>query len=175
MVVEFSLIRNENDLYSIKDLYVNSFPPNERREFDKVKFQILKPENEIFKILLGDIVVGFISIWNFSDFVFIEHFAVKQELRGQGIGSDVINQITSKINKPFVLEVEPPTEEFSIKRVNFYKRLGFRLVDKLYMQPSYDGVKPEVELRLMLTADDYSDDWLNSCVRLIRSKVYGKL
>jgi ribosomal protein S18 acetylase RimI-like enzyme len=175
MNIQLFRIRNSADLLKIKILYEDSFPNNERREFYELEAQILKPENEIYTIARNGKTLGFVSIWNFNDFVFIEHFAIDPECRGQGIGSDAIKLIIGSYSKPFVLEVEPPKDEVSIKRINFYKRLGFKLVDKLYMQPSYDGVKPEVELRLMLTVDNYTDDRLNNCTSLIRSKVYGKL
>jgi GNAT superfamily N-acetyltransferase len=175
MSLQLYRIKNSADLLKIKNLYVDSFPENERREFHELESQIHIPENEIYTIAREGDTLGFISIWNFSDFVFIEHFAINSDYRGQGIGSVTIKLIIGNFSKPFVLEVEPPTDEVSTKRVEFYNRLGFRLVEKFYMQPSYDGVKPEVELRLMYTADNLRDEWLNNCVSLIRTKVYGKL
>lgn len=167
-------VTNNDQLEGIKALYLKSFPPNERREFYEFKLLLQKSEFEVYLFILNHQIVGFASLWYLNDFVFIEHLAIDPIFRGQGIGSDAVKYFLSHINKTFLLEVEPPTDEVNVKRVEFYKRLGFRLIDMLYMQPSYDGVKPEVEMRLMLSADNYGDDWLNSCVRLIRSKVYGK-
>lgn len=43
------------------------------------------------------------------------------------------------------MEVEAPEEEMAIRRINFYKRHGFTLWEKPYMQPPYkpgDGYLP---------------------------------
>ena len=42
-----------------------------------------------------------------------------------------------QLNKPIILEEEMPEEEMAIRRINIYKRHGFTLWEKPYMQPPY--------------------------------------
>ena len=68
--------------------------------------------------------VGMISYWDMGDFYYIEHFAIDPSLRNGGYGKRVLESIQTKLQGPIVLEVEEPTEEMRIRRINFYKRLN---------------------------------------------------
>ena len=72
-------------------------------------------------------IVGCSTIWEFKDFAYVEHFATSPLSRGSGIGAKVMHLITEMINKPIILEVEPPEDEFSKRRINFYERCGYIL------------------------------------------------
>ena len=72
-------------------------------------------------------VLGFLNFWELSDFVYLEHFAVDKNLRGKGLGSELIRKLSEICaGKTIVLEAEPPElNEFSSRRIEFYRRLGF--------------------------------------------------
>lgn len=80
-----------------------SFPVDERRTFDE---QIGLLTNPLFEILvwkdgdLGD-VKGFISTYRLEGFCFVEHFAVSEKYRNEGIGRSVLKNC-SKGRKKFV-------------------------------------------------------------------------
>ncbi|MDD2961005.1 MAG: GNAT family N-acetyltransferase [Muribaculaceae bacterium] len=174
--MNYKKISSENQLiYQIKLLYLSAFPKNERRDFDKV-IEILK-YNNLFNIFVAtddqNNFCGFISYWEWNDFIYIEHFAVEPELRGNKIGEKMINHFKEINNKPIILEVEPPTCEIAQRRINFYLRCNFILNSNVeYMQPPYSKGEDFFKLILM----SYGKlDLYNSCpiIRQIHKDVYG--
>ena len=69
-----------------KRLYEESFPLSEQRtEFQ----QKMAFESERYRLVCheeNNVLVGFISYWDFDNFIYIEHFAVNKDLRGRGYG-----------------------------------------------------------------------------------------
>jgi len=170
--IGFRKITSETEFEEIKSLYLIAFPPAERREYSGL-VQLLNNDECVVNLIFADQkIAGFIIVWYFEEFVFIEHFAIKPELRGQGIGEKLLALITKNYHKPVILETEPPIDQMSKRRVGFYQRNGFHLLGNQYFQPSYDGIKPEVELRLMSTKSDYSNSQMDECISVIREKVY---
>lgn len=173
MRISLHLITSNQGLEEIKELYLNSFPAYERREFNELEKQLEKSYNQIFQVRLNQIIIGFISLWNFDDFVFVEHFAIYPNQRGKGYGKLVVQEVMDTTSKPIVLEVEPPIDEDSIRRVRFYCNFGLSILPQVYMQPSYDGVKPGVELKLMTNYNLPTDTWVMNCIRKIVASVYS--
>jgi len=171
--ISFRKIITASELEDIKSLYLSSFPTVERREYSGLIQQLYNDDCTVNLILANQIVAGFIIVWDFEGFVFAEHFAVKTELRGQKIGERALALIIKNNHKPVILETEPPADDLSKRRLDFYKRNGFHLLKKQYFQPSYDGIKPEIELSLMSTKSDYSNSQIDECVSVIRKKVYN--
>lgn len=157
----------------IKSLYLTAFPQAERREITGLIQQISIYECIVNLIFADQKVAGFIIVWDLEEFVFIEHFAVEPNLRKLGIGEEAISVIRTQFQKTVFLETEIPHDELSSRRIGFYERNGFRKLGRTYFQPSYDGIKPEVELILMTTSNDLTEEELDLAVRKIRKKVYG--
>jgi ribosomal protein S18 acetylase RimI-like enzyme len=172
MEIGFKKISDTSQLNVIKELYCSAFPANERREYSGLVQLLYNAECVVNLIFADQKIAGFIIVWEFQNFVFIEHFAIEPELRGQGIGEKSLTIITKNYYKPVILETEPPIDEMSKRRVGFYQRNGFHLLRNQYFQPSYDGIKPKVELRLMSTKSDYSSSQMDECISVIREKVY---
>lgn len=175
MQISFKKIVSEAEFEVIKNLYLTAFPPNERREFEELINQIYNDECNINLILVGEKIAGFIILWNFAEFVFLEHFAVEPDLRGLGVGERTLAEINSLYQKTVILETELPNDEISRRRIGFYERNGFYLLERHYFQPSYDGIKPEVEMKLMCTSAKISSEKLEKYIRQIKEKVYHKI
>jgi ribosomal protein S18 acetylase RimI-like enzyme len=173
--ISFKKIESEAGFEVIKNLYLTAFPVNERREFDALKKQIYNEDCHSNLILIGEKVAGFVILWNFADFVFLEHFAIESGLRGQGTGEKTLAEISSMYQKTVMLESELPVDEISRRRIGFYERNGFHLLERHYFQPSYDGIKPEVEMKLMCTSAKISSEKLDKYIQQIREKVYHKI
>ncbi|MBW6478990.1 MAG: GNAT family N-acetyltransferase [Bacteroidales bacterium] len=155
----------------IKELYLNSFPPEERRTLDGLEKQLYEPGCSVNSVWISDIPAGLVVYWDFEDFLFVEHLAVQPHLRGQKTGEKIMNQITAGIDKPVLLEIEPPKDELSKRRMNFYLRLGFQLLDVEYLQPSYTGHGPGYPMKLM--ANNAIDDKdLRRFIAEIYNRVY---
>lgn len=160
---------------NIKDLYESAFPSDERREFGE--FKQIMTENEHFHVyafLEDNHFAGFITFWEWDEFCYGEHFAVLPEMRNGGKGSIYLQEITKKLGKPVVLEVEPPTDEMAIRRIGFYERNGFKLwKDITYIQPAYDKTKSSIELKLMTIGDIEFDGNNDKKIKRIKSEVYN--
>lgn len=131
-----------------------SFPPCERgsyalhyEEFTRSHFRCMCYEPD-------GIPTAFINYYVLQDIdaLFVEHFASAVELRGKGIGSAVMNSLIEQSgNSMIVLEVEPPENEISRRRIQLYRRLGFTLNEGSYFQPAFYGNPEPLPLMLMST------------------------
>lgn len=116
-----------------------AFPHEERRDSLDQKKCFDNRYFNFFEITENESAVGFVSPWVFPDFVYIEHLAIDENKRSGGYGTKTIEHIKELYNKPIILEAEAPVTEQQIKRIKFYERLGFKVNDYDYMQPSYHG------------------------------------
>ncbi len=172
MEISFRKIKSPTEFEDIKSLYLTAFPTAERREFAGLIQQLNNDECIINLIFADRKVAGFVIVWDLEEFVFIEHFAVEPNLRKLGIGEKTLSAIRIQFQKTIILETEPPNDEISRRRIGFYERNGFQKLSLKYFQPSYDGIKPEVELILLTTNIDFTDEELDFAVKKIRKKVY---
>lgn len=131
-------------------LMEQAFPANERHtakghlaEFDAPEFHSL--------CYVPDGLHGFINYWELDGFVYVEHFAVQPELRGQGIGAELMTELRTRVgNVALVLEAEPPQDSMMAqRRIAFYERLGFKLNPYEYVQPAMAKGESPVPLVIM--------------------------
>ena len=140
-----------------EEVYIQSFPRDERRDFSLI-YELIGKEKFSFFIITDEQEnnkpVGIISLWGFSYFAYIEHFAVKKNLRNKGYGSKILDMIKENTPKPIIIEVELSNSLDAIRRINFYKRKGFTLVNEKYIQPSYSPERNAIPMQLMITTND---------------------
>ncbi|MFA5647842.1 MAG: GNAT family N-acetyltransferase [Bacteroidales bacterium] len=175
MQLSINRIVNATQLKEIESIYTSSFPPSERREFYELCKQLTSPNNILFNISNNRITVGMVSLWSFPEFVYLEHIAIDSNLRGNGVGAQVMKTLLVQHPKPFILEVEPPIDTLTERRVQFYTKLGFILLPNSYMQPAYSKSKPMVELRHMINSKISGRVNLENIIRSINQSVYGVL
>jgi len=130
-------------------IYLSSFPPEERRSlakqrkiFDDTRYSLIAAYNK------GQLV-GLISSWDFDDFVFVEHLAVKARLRCRGHGTEMLKRHIEKSGRPTVLEIERPDTKIAKRRIHFYDRIGFKVNEYDYSHPPYGKGKKGASLHLM--------------------------
>lgn len=141
----------KNELQFIRRIYENSFPPDERRDFGAM-IDLIETQTKFTVALIekGDQAVGFITYWKWPDFIYIEHFAIDQDSRSNGLGTQILNRFIEQTDQPIVLEVELPENDLCKKRISFYERIGFTLhPEHHYIQPPYSKDKQPMELLLM--------------------------
>ncbi len=173
-MVEIKRIADEREMWYAQRYYMSSFPEDERRETTEwIRLSYSEPEFFNNVIISDGAIAGFVSYWNFGEFVYVEHFAVDSAIRGKGIGGKVIDKLCENAKKTVVLEVEQPCDEISRKRIAFYERHGFSLCDRKYVQPPYDSSKKCIEMKLMWWGKKNIDDDFNSIVECIYNKVYN--
>ena len=154
------------------DLYVHNFPDCERREWQR-EVMLLEQDNRFHVVMAceDDTPVGFISYWTFDTFTYIEHLAVYQPHRGRGHGSGLVRHAAAS-GRYLLLEVEPPVDDTTRKRIAFYERLGLVLRPEVdYVQPPYATGKPSVPLCLM-TTPLMPLDALHDAVATLKHDVY---
>lgn len=150
----------------------HSFPKNEHRPREEQL--ALLSDNRYSLITYGrdDVTEAFVALWDMWDFYFIEHFAVAQSLRGRGVGSSILKELLSSVDRPVYLEAEPPDEEIAIRRIGFYRRLGFHYCDREYIQPSISDGRDPIPLKLMSYPKPLSDKDFISIRNVIYKEVY---
>ena len=128
-----------------------SFPETEHRsanehfaEFNKHTFRSMVLDDRE-----TETIMGFMNYWELDGFIYLEHFAVAKELRGQGLGTYLMDEL-KKISRTIILEAEPPAQsETAARRVHFYERLGFVLNNYKYVQPPYSDDEKPLPLSIM--------------------------
>ena len=158
----------------VEDLLKTAFPTEERRDSDKQReFTDHNPKFMPHVILDGSTPIGLLTLWNFTDFSYIEHFAIDKLLRNKGIGKQVLSILKEELQRPIILEVEEPTDYISKRRINFYKRQGFIIENYEYQQPPYRKGDKWIAMKLM-SYNIKTDERINEKIRdTIYKEVYG--
>ncbi len=161
------------DYLFAEKLFISAFPKEERRD---VSLQREYTDfNKLFHnnlLLVNQEPVGFISYWNFEDFLYIEHFAIDETKRNGGYGRKVLEHLEKNTKLPIVLEVELPENEISKRRIEFYQRQGFKLVKETYYQPPYRKEDNYLPMMIMMNADSDTVSFEHIKSTLYK-KVYG--
>lgn len=169
------LNREDNkELDFVKNLYLDSFPESERRETNTM-FDLHSCKDNAFVIQIvikDDRYVGFLTYWDFEDYVYAEHFAISPEFRNGGFGGKVMELFMKLITHPIVLEVELPNTILSERRIGFYQRLGFKLWEDIpYQQPPYSKDGNPVPMKLMT----YGAIDLDKDLQKVRDEIYREV
>lgn len=156
-------------------LYEQAFPEAERRpSADWLRLNAEDERFSIFAIRDDEGFAGFISIWRFADFVYVEHFATLPERRGQGLGAQALRHLLNTLGtQPVVLEIEPPEDALALRRQHFYERCGLHLLPFSYEQPPYRPGGERLRLCMMATDVAYFSAHLDEAVRTLHRAVYG--
>lgn len=175
-MVELQEIESEHEHYGfVEALLHTAFPENERRDDDRQRWNA--DNEEQFHCLLasdGKSHVGVLTYWDFDTFLYIEHLAIDEALRGKGYGKDVLGTFLGSHTKPVVLEVEHPTDEASRRRISFYERCGLALWRCDYLQPPYREADEWLPLYLMVTPGFSFEHDYELISQTIHQNVYGR-
>lgn len=157
------------EIYSILE---KSFPQEEYRTFEH-QHELL--DNKYYNIIFtveDEKTVSVIAYWEFSTFVYIEHFATLPQYRGKGLGRKFLSTFLSQQTKNVILECELPTDDVTKKRIEFYKSLGFVKNKYPYIQPSMRKNTLPVPLRIMSLGDTLSELQFQLIKETLYNKVY---
>jgi ribosomal protein S18 acetylase RimI-like enzyme len=168
----FNSVKEEDTaiIQAIYQSYCQSFPEDERR--GEKQFQNLwhNPITQIYSITIDDGMIGYLITWELNDGVFIEHFEVFSEFRNKKYGSEILYEF-SKIHPKLVLESEPSDlNELAKRRIAFYERNQFSIIDKQYIQPAYDCHKKSLPLYLL---SSFEVENITELSKEIHEKVYN--
>ena len=148
-MVWFEELQNRKKISKIFSRYEKTFPEDERRSKEQFLDLAENPDVFVFLIKNEDETIGYCVIWELSNFYFLEHFEVFEEFRNQKFGEKILESLQEKFEK-MILETEPDSlSEIAARRLQFYQRNGFEIVEKNYLQPSYGEGKSSLHLFLM--------------------------
>ena len=170
-MITFTNLEDSDHSHFAQELFEEAFPEQERppfsslRQRDAGKFHFLVAEN-------GDDPVGILTYWTFDEFVYIEHFAIAEELRNQGLGKAVFLNFLSQQTEQVVLEIELPNTEEADHRLEFYASMGFYQNPQPYVQPSYWGDGRTVPM-IIMSKYELDDDEFDEIRNLIYREVYN--
>lgn len=153
-------------------LYTESFPEWERRRISSHSRATEDVGFHTYIALENGNLLGLLFYWEYDKTIYLEHIAVNPAMRGKSIGSNIIRELIDKYpGYSLLLEVDPPIDEISQRRVKFYERLGFVMNDYPYMHPSYSTNGKAHELRIMSFPTAISNDKFEEFRNYIKTKV----
>ena len=144
----FQLITIES-FQEVYPILKEAFPSTERRIEERQKGLLAVPEYELYGVKEENKIQGLVALWEFEEFIFIEHFAIAPEFRNGGFGGRVLESIIKWKNKAVILEVEEPLEELQKRRIGFYERHNFFYNAYSYLQPPLRENQEFLPLKVM--------------------------
>ncbi|HLO92213.1 MAG TPA: GNAT family N-acetyltransferase [Lentimicrobium sp.] len=152
-------------------IYLEAFPIDERRESTELEMINASTGYSFYALVNSSTLCGILEIWEFSNFIFIEHLAIIPSMQNKGLGRSALSGYLNDNGKPVILEAEVPHDDISTKRIDFYNSLGFRIIDVDYTQPPYYPGKKSVPMVLLSNKPLHLNSILNS-IQMIRHFVY---
>ncbi|MDO5518677.1 MAG: GNAT family N-acetyltransferase [Clostridium sp.] len=159
--MEFIRINTQDSYYFKKmmAIYEISFPIFEQRTLNN-QIEVLQEQDYYCTAVCEEAkLVGIIWYWNLDEMKYIEHLAISPDLRGKGYGSKILKSFCED-NEKVMLEIDPPNDDISIRRLKFYSNLGFKLQDFQHTHPPYrKGYKGHslkiMSLKTQLAEEEY--------------------
>lgn len=150
-MMECRRLKNAEELSAsgLWQLYQEAFPREERRSWhQQCRAMALEESFCCLEMREADVVVGLIFCWEMGGAVFVEHFAVKAELRGRGLGRRMLEYLQN-CGRPLVLEAELPLDEVAVRRLRFYQNAGFTILPVEHVQLPFHKDTPAVAMHLL--------------------------
>lgn len=120
----------QNDIPMICSLYERAFPANERRPLGPLLTDTTG-HSKVLSAYCGDGFCGFVCILEWADIVHIIYFAVEENLRGHGLGSEILQAVHhDNPHKRVIVDIEEPDSSVPnnkerIRRKAFYLHNGY--------------------------------------------------
>ncbi|MDE5897184.1 MAG: N-acetyltransferase [Clostridia bacterium] len=131
-------------------LYERAFPPIERRDLADCIRILADGRFHMDALVSEGNFAGIAFYWLGEEFLYFEHFAIEESLRGRGLGGAALALLRSDYGKNVVLEIEPPEwGATATRRKSFYEREGFALNSYRHVQLKYRAGDGDCELRVM--------------------------
>lgn len=118
------------------DLYQKSFPFHEQRP-PSSQAQIMGQGEYLFYAIYEEKEwIGLLLCWETKKFIYVEHFCIDPEKRNQKYGQRAL-RLLCRQGKTVILEIDPPIDEVSLRRKDFYERAGFQANSFAHLHPPY--------------------------------------
>lgn len=127
---------SESPFAEALSLYKTSFPAHEQRDQLAQKKTFEEDEYHFDLVYDQGQFVGLILYWETETFIYVEHFCIRDELRNKKYGQKILTELRKK-QKTIILEIDPPNDEISKRRQNFYQRAGYNINPFNHVHPPY--------------------------------------
>jgi ribosomal protein S18 acetylase RimI-like enzyme len=164
---------DELALGEIKPLYENTFPQYERRTWDALLKLLAEPKMSLNTIISDQQFIGFVIYWKLEEWLYIEHFAIIPGMRGQQLGTGVIQLLLAEAGGKLILETEPAITGEAIRRIEFYQKLGLEVINHPYNQPAYRSEEKPFPM-LLMTSLYLGQQECERVTGLIKQEVYER-
>lgn len=154
------------------DILENHFPGKEVKEYHYLKGLFESKTAKAITLKDNNRIIGVLSYFDLQDLLFVDYFAILEEYQGQRLGQKMLTYFKEYSKVPFVLEVEHPTDEQSIRRIAFYKREGLYLNEHEYVVPEMIGISEELRFLLMSYPNSIKEEEYPSMYQRILDEVY---
>lgn len=157
--MKFIRIYSKDDRYfkEAMEIYKSSFPIFEQRTL-KSQTDVLENKQYYCSVICeNDELIGILFYWEYDKYRYIEHLAISKELRGKNYGSKILEKFCQS-NKNTILEIDIPIDDISIKRLNFYSKLGFKIQNFEHIHPPYRKEYEGHSLKVMSYNKDLSEE-----------------
>ena len=161
-----------NDFDRIYEIMEKSFPFNEVRLKEGQRALFENENYMVFGLIEGDIITSVAAVWELDEIIFLEHLATDPNYRNQGRGKLLLEEIIKSTDKTLCLEVEPPVDELTARRVDFYKRCGMCFNSYHYMQPALGKGLDAIKLFIMTSQNEVDENEFNKIKNALYTKVY---
>lgn len=153
-------------------MYIESFPDYERRRISSHALACEDPAFHPCIAVENGSLLALLFYWTYDDKIYIEHIAVNQQMRGQKIGSRLLEEFTAQNSgKTVVLEIDPPVDDISRRRLGFYERAGFINTGRIFTHPSYTKNGQGHQLLVLSYPDEIAGEDYERFMEFVTEKV----
>ena len=114
----------KNEIKAVKSLYKKAFPRLERKSFMLIQKKVREGRSRILTVKdENNNFCGLMITATCSDVMLLDYFAIVEEFRGKGIGSQAISEFCKRFGNEYriFLEIEfPDGDDAKSRRKNFY-------------------------------------------------------
>lgn len=161
----------KDDIFAkTSELYSLSFPIYEQRTINSQIKALDDCEYHYDLIFDDNTFVGLMLYWENDSFIYIEHFCILPEMRNRKYGQKAMEQLKLK-GKALILEIDPPYDTISIRRLGFYSRLGYKLNKYEHRHPAYRPEYSAHPLRVMSYPKELTDEEYSSFFKYLNTRV----
>ena len=170
MIIERITSLEDNRIDDIFKLFVGSFDKTERRDVEQIKTLIVSESRmHLCAIMVGEEFAGFINYWDLGEFYYGEYFAILDSMRNQNIGTKVLEWIKNNLKGTVIIEVEHPLDDIKTRRIQYYERNGYAVIDKSYRQPDFRIKDRDYPLWIMANTEIVNTEMF---INTIKERIY---
>ena len=134
-IIEINIDEFKDNIYN---KYIKLFPEDEQRNWKKIEATYNKGIEKFYKIILDNKIIGFFMLEKLNNYPFyLDYFAIFKEYQHLGYGTKAIKMLIDKIviKNGLIGEIEKEdiNNQVTIKRFEFYEKLGFQRMESEYL------------------------------------------